>query len=185
MSQGDTDEQKAKKAAYMRAYNARRKATETPEDKERRAASRRAADRKRDSKNRDAINAKQRERREQDRERYRSTNRRWYAAHREQAYLASLEGGHRYRVRVRLAALRAYGGDSPSCRCCGETIMEFLCLDHINGGGNKHRKESGTLSMYEWCKRNKYPSGLFQILCHNCNMAKGFYGGCPHAGYTG
>lgn len=33
----------------------------------------------------------------------------------------------------------------------------------------------------EWLKKNDYPKG-FQILCHNCNMSKGFYGYCPHVG---
>jgi hypothetical protein len=26
---------------------------------------------------------------------------------------------------------------------------------------------------------NGFPSG-FRTLCHNCNMAKGLYGTCPH-----
>ena len=30
--------------------------------------------------------------------------------------------------------------------------------------------------------KNYYPKNL-QILCHNCNMAKGFYGECPHYNY--
>ena len=30
-----------------------------------------------------------------------------------------------------------------------------------------------------WITKNNSPKG-FQILCHNCNMAKGFYGKCPH-----
>jgi hypothetical protein len=25
-----------------------------------------------------------------------------------------------------------------------------------------------------------YPKDRYQLLCHNCNMAKGFYGLCPH-----
>ena len=29
---------------------------------------------------------------------------------------------------------------------------------------------------YPW---EKYPPG-YQVLCHNCNLAKGFYGSCPH-----
>jgi hypothetical protein len=68
------------------------------------------------------------------------------------------------------------------CQCCGESKKEFLCIDHINGGGNKHRKEiesRGSYSMYQWLKKNNFPNG-FQVLCHNCNMAKGIYGICPH-----
>jgi hypothetical protein len=31
------------------------------------------------------------------------------------------------------------------------------------------------------CKKeyNEFPDG-FQVLCHNCNLAKGYYGECPH-----
>src|SRR5579859_8227770 len=28
-----------------------------------------------------------------------------------------------------------------ACACCGETVVAFLCIDHVNGGGNKHREE--------------------------------------------
>jgi hypothetical protein len=33
--------------------------------------------------------------------------------------------------------------------------------------------------LYLWLKRNNYPTG-FRVLCHNCNLAIGFYGYCPH-----
>lgn len=60
----------------------------------------------------------------------------------------------------------------------------FLSIDHIDGGGTKHRKEIGIKNgkggnMSFWIIKNKFPTG-FQVLCHNCNMAKGFYGQCPH-----
>ena len=54
-------------------------------------------------------------------------------------------------------------------------------------GGRAHRREiSGndnpaTGDMYQWLKANSYPDG-FQILCFNCNCAKGAYGECPHTG---
>lgn len=79
--------------------------------------------------------------------------------------------------RLRKEILEHYG---LVCKCCGETQVKFLSIDHINGGGNKHRKEVvGHSSIYQWLKTNKYPDG-FQTLCHNCNMSKGFYGECPH-----
>jgi len=66
------------------------------------------------------------------------------------------------------------------CECCGETHKEFLSIDHINGGGTKHRKEilkGGNL--YSWLVANNFPEG-FRVLCHNCNFAIGHYGYCPH-----
>ena len=48
-----------------------------------------------------------------------------------------------YRKKRRLAALIHYGGNPPKCECCGESILEFLCLDHKYGSGNKHRKTLG------------------------------------------
>ncbi len=72
----------------------------------------------------------------------------------------------------------AYGR---TCKCCGEQEINFLAIDHINGGGSKHRKalkKPGKM-WWKWLKEEGYPKE-FQILCHNCNMAKGFYGQCPH-----
>ena len=75
--------------------------------------------------------------------------------------------------------LAYYGG---ACVCCGETQVEFLAIDHVNGDGKKHREEMGSKNggkIYLWLIRHNFPDG-FQVLCHNCNMSKGFYGYCPH-----
>jgi hypothetical protein len=71
-----------------------------------------------------------------------------------------------------------YGGQ---CACCGESQREFLAVDHINGGGDEHRRQvrSGGSNMIDWLINHDFPSG-FQILCHNCNQARGYYGRCPH-----
>ncbi|MEK6878606.1 MAG: hypothetical protein AABY22_03310 [Nanoarchaeota archaeon] len=74
-----------------------------------------------------------------------------------------------------------YGGIPPICKCCNEILYEFLTLDHINGGGRKERnqfKNSYTKFML-WIIKNNFPKG-YQILCFNCNQAKGIYGKCPH-----
>lgn len=69
-----------------------------------------------------------------------------------------------------------YGG---KCVCCGETYPGFLVIDHIDGGGGKHRKETGA-NITEWLRRNNYPVG-FQVLCFNCNWGKYANDGiCPH-----
>ena len=80
------------------------------------------------------------------------------------------------RQRLRIEAVKHYGG---KCACCGESEMNFLCIDHVGGGGNAHRKVISTKSIGEWLYANDYPAG-FQVLCHNCNMAEGIYGICPH-----
>ena len=84
-----------------------------------------------------------------------------------------------YQLNLRFEAFKAYGN---KCSCCGESNKAFLCIDHVNGNGNTHRKNSGIHSgnsTYSWLKKNGYPDG-FQTLCFNCNSAKSIYGICPH-----
>ena len=84
----------------------------------------------------------------------------------------------RMRDKVRMKVLEHYGGIPPKCACCGETHFEFLSIDHINGNGTKERRQYGSKLAYSLIRRG-YPEG-YQILCHNCNQAKGYYGKCPH-----
>ena len=67
------------------------------------------------------------------------------------------------------------------CKCCGESQFEFLTIDHINGGGNEHKRKigKGTSDLHRWLIKNNFPDE-FQILCFNCNCSKGIYGTCPH-----
>lgn len=80
--------------------------------------------------------------------------------------------------------IRHYGS---VCSCCGEDHSAFLAVDHVDGGGNAHRRELGKGKMvgsstfYRWLIESGFPDG-FQVLCHNCNFAKSHHpGGCPHA----
>lgn len=75
------------------------------------------------------------------------------------------------------AVISAYGGH---CACCGEEEREFLALDHVNGGGHQERKTLGPTKYYTAIFNASHPDPKFRILCHNCNMARGFYGYCPH-----
>jgi len=94
-----------------------------------------------------------------------------------------------WRKQTRMKALVHYSGDPPKCACCGESTYEFLTIDHINGGGNKHRKKLRKIKIgfgneiYRWLKIAGYPPG-FRILCYNCNQVIGFYGYCPHQAQT-
>ena len=84
------------------------------------------------------------------------------------------------RKEQKLQVLNAYGG---RCACCGETEPVFLTIDHINNDGSKHRREigGGGHSMYSWIVKNKFPRGIVQVLCWNCNLGRYHGGGeCPH-----
>jgi hypothetical protein len=85
------------------------------------------------------------------------------------------------RNKNRLIVLNHYSGGVAHCACCGETEFDFLTLDHINGGGTKHRTDVNKpgSEFYYWIIKNDFPEG-FQILCMNCNFAKGIFGECPH-----
>jgi 5-methylcytosine-specific restriction endonuclease McrA len=80
-----------------------------------------------------------------------------------------------YRQAVRERTILAYGG---KCKCCGETELKFLSFDHIDGGGSKERKRLCSASFCFPVRKTTRKD--IQILCHNCNQAKGFYGKCPH-----
>ena len=73
------------------------------------------------------------------------------------------------------------------CGCCAETQYEFLAFDHIFGGGRQERrlvkdggKGTGTSRILQWLADPEIETKM-QVLCHNCNQAKGYYGVCPHA----
>ena len=88
-----------------------------------------------------------------------------------------LEMGRERTKKIKKKVFDAYGN---KCVCCGETTFEFLSIDHINKDGYKHRKELEGNSIYRWLIKNNFPKDRFQILCFNCNLARGFYGECPH-----
>lgn len=79
---------------------------------------------------------------------------------------------------LRLDLLDAYGG---CCVCCGEVRWMLLSIDHKNNdGAEERRKHKSPKSFYRWLRESGYPKDRYQLLCHNCNAAKGFYSECPH-----
>jgi len=81
----------------------------------------------------------------------------------------------------------------PCCNCCGENFdISFLAIDHIAGKKQMDSEPkllklgySSSLAgdfFLAWIIKNNFPDG-FQILCHNCNYAKGIVRNknkCPH-----
>lgn len=88
--------------------------------------------------------------------------------------------GRKYRAQLKLEMLEAFGW---KCQCCGEDHPYFLSLDHIDGSGSEHRAgytSSNNNQIIADAKREGWPKNKYQLLCMNCNTAKGYYGECPH-----
>lgn len=110
------------------------------------------------------------------RERVRRYHRAWEAKNREKLRVRNQE----QRRRIRLEAIAAYGG---RCACCGESQTEFLTIDHVYNDGAVERRGDRRLTgtkFYQRLKRLGWPKDRYQLLCFNCNCAKGHFGMCPH-----
>lgn len=100
----------------------------------------------------------------------------WHVKNRERILIQQ----RAYRLRVKRRVFAHYSKeDPPRCECCGELHEEFLSIDHINGGGTRHRGQIGRSYLYFWLIKQNFPEG-FRVLCHNCNQASGSLGKCPH-----
>lgn len=104
---------------------------------------------------------------------------RYYRRNREH----NIEKNKQYIDNLRKEVYTAYGS---ICKCCGETNMKFLTLDHVNNNGKQHRislvgkNRGGMYETLKWAKENGYPNCL-QLACYNCNMGKARNKGvCPH-----
>jgi hypothetical protein len=91
-------------------------------------------------------------------------------------------------LKLRTTVLQTYSkrlsnSDIPCCNCCGiNSNLDFLAIDHISGRTQMDSEpklvklgySSKILGMVlqKWIIDNNFPDG-FQILCQNCNMAKG------------
>ena len=87
----------------------------------------------------------------------------------------------KYSQKLKYEIIEYYSYGSIECKCCREKEYDFLTLDHINGGGAKHRREVGVgIAYWLWLKRNNFPNG-YQVLCMNCNLGRQKHNGvCPH-----
>jgi hypothetical protein len=99
-----------------------------------------------------------------------------------------INDGQRHRMNksnkgARMIVLQHYSRGVPQCACCGELIYEFLTMDHIDGKKKwNHDLSYGGHKLYNWLINNEFPDG-FQVLCCNCNFARGKRDGngtCPH-----
>ena len=86
----------------------------------------------------------------------------------------------RVRLEAKLDCFEHYSGGRMECSCCGEKIVEFLTLDHINGRDKRNYLDQIRGSdVYLFLRRRNFPKG-YQVLCMNCNWGRRWNGTCPH-----
>jgi hypothetical protein len=103
----------------------------------------------------------------------RERNRVWKEQNRERENTRSRDRHQEYRRIV----IERYGG---ACACCGETAIEFLVVDHVNGDGAQDRRAIGVAGIYRKLAKAETVLAGYRVLCHNCNSAYARYGSCPH-----
>lgn len=132
------------------------------------------------NKNAELVKERQRQWRLDNPDRARASAAKWRSENPERYREITRRSMRKRAATLRQQALDRYGR---GCACCGESIEVFLCLDHIDGGGNEERRQhtNGTAGwvFYRWLESQGWPDG-YQTLCHNCNIAKHRLGVCPH-----
>jgi len=112
-----------------------------------------------------------------------------YAKHKEKNRPRLNKRGTERRRKRKLEVYSHYSNGVPKCACCGVNGIEFLTVDHIitkleMGKDPKmiekrFRAKLKGDALNLWLVTNNFPKG-FQILCWNCNFAKGVFDECPH-----
>ncbi|TMS00159.1 hypothetical protein [Nonomuraea basaltis] len=114
---------------------------------------------------------------------YYEANREVLLARAKERYASNPERGRerarRDYQRLRQEMFVAYGD---RCACCGESEQEFLCLDHVGGGGNADRARTGgkNSGVLRRLSKEGWPQEGYRVLCANCNTATMRGRVCPH-----
>lgn len=89
-----------------------------------------------------------------------------------------LQRNREHNLSLKIEVMSHYSKGELKCAHCGIDDVFVLTIDHIDGGGTKHKQSlGGSLGkkLYSWLKNSGYPNG-FQVLCFNCNYKKYAYG---------
>jgi len=94
----------------------------------------------------------------------------WSQEHRENRQAIDM----RCRQKRKIEILSHYSNGTLRCAKCGFDDIRALTIDHIKGGGCRHKRELRVGSgegFYQWLKHNNFPEG-YQVLCANCQLIK-------------
>jgi hypothetical protein len=97
-------------------------------------------------------------------------------------FRATLEHTNRYYteiekyLKLKQDIISHYSNHNMLCICCSYSDIRALTIDHITPSRGRSFKGD---RLYSWLIENKYPEG-YQVLCLNCNKAKGIKEFCPH-----
>lgn len=82
-----------------------------------------------------------------------------------------------YQEILKEKVVKHYSQGSMNCKCCGESNIHFLTIDHVvplNGP----RVDIGS-GFYRRLVKEGFPDG-YQVFCYNCNLGKRKNKECPH-----
>lgn len=101
---------------------------------------------------------------------WRESGRKNYPDHKE----TKREYQRKLTIQYKQKFLEMYGG---VCACCGESVFDFLTIEHRQGQ-QKSTRRTGLVAYRDAIQ--EFRPDLYEILCWNCNCAKGKLGYCPH-----
>ncbi len=120
-------------------------------------------------KNKEQFNKWQRENYKKNPEKHNKQNMETYYRHHKEYRLKARIYTKNRTIKEKLIVFNHYSKGKNCCELCGTTDKDVLSVDHINGGGVKHRKDMKGSHIEHWLIKNNFPDG-FRILCMNCQF---------------
>lgn len=102
-----------------------------------------------------------------------SKSKKYYDLNKDKINEKTCECHRKRRTKNRLKVIEHYSNGTMKCAKCDWSDVRALTIDHINGGGLRHRREIGTSHLSDWLVKNNFPDG-FQVLCMNHQFVKRF-----------
>ena len=121
-------------------------------------------------KNKGKISQIRKSHHQENKERRKELARNYFNSHRDLVLKHQVGYRVKYNLKKKIEVLSFYSDGSLQCKSCGFNDLRALSIDHINGGGSRHR-EIMKGDTYGWLRRNNFPDG-YQVLCMNCQWIK-------------